>query len=113
MGQTSPVGYLFDLLNLPWLALLFQIVLFGTLIETGAGFVKAAADRFSVTGGQYRTVRRAVITVLVTIAGMAVSSLGLTGLVSRGYGTVCWGFLLLYALPMLVRGRRMLNRRRH
>lgn len=113
VGQTSPVGYLFDLLNLPWLALLFQIVLFGTLIETGAGFVKAAADRFSVTGGQYRTVRRAVITVLVTIAGMAASSLGLTGLVSRGYGTVCWGFLLLYALPMLVRGRRMLNRRRH
>lgn len=108
VGQTSPVGYLFDLLDLPWLELLFQIVLFGTLIETGAGFVKASADRFSASG----VGSRAAVTVLAASAGMAASSLGLTGLVSKGYGTVCWGFLLLYALPMLTRGRRLLARRR-
>ena len=44
----------------------------------------------------------------MTAAGLAASSLGLSELVARGYGTVCWGFLLLFALPMLTRGRRML-----
>lgn len=99
-GAESPVARIFQMLDLPWLEALFKIVLFGTLVETGAGFIKAAADRLE--GGRPR--RRPVIVAAVALAGIAASSLGLTELVSRGYGTVCWGFFALFALPMLTVG---------
>lgn len=36
--------------------------------------------------------------------GVAVSSFGLTGLIAKGYGTICWGFLIVYVIPMLTIG---------
>ena len=41
----TPVTVLFDMLDMKWLYIIFEIVLFGTLIETGTGFIKAVADR--------------------------------------------------------------------
>ena len=35
--------------------------------------------------------------------GVAVSTFGLTGLIAKGYGTICWGFLFVY-VPMLTIG---------
>ena len=32
-----------------WLYVIFEIVLFGTLIETGAGFIKTVDDRIEIT----------------------------------------------------------------
>ena len=34
--------------------------------------------------------------------GVAVSTFGLTGLIAKGYGTICWGFL--FVIPMLTIG---------
>ena len=101
-GAEAPVARIFQMLDLPWLEALFKLVLFGTLIETGAGFVKAAADRLE--RGHPR--RRPAVAAAALLAGIAASSLGLTDLVARGYGTICWGFFLLYALPMLTVGLR-------
>ena len=36
--------------------------------------------------------------------GVAVSTFGLTGLIAKGYGTICWGFLFVYLTPMLAIG---------
>ena len=36
--------------------------------------------------------------------GVAVSTFGLTGLIAKGYGTICWGFLIVYVIPMLTLG---------
>ena len=77
----------------------------GTLVETGAGFIKAVDDRVerSFAGGGRRVPRwlRPAVTFGLTLAGIGVSTFGLTGLIARGYGTICWGFLLTYVLPML------------
>ena len=40
----------------------------------------------------------------LTLIGVAVSTFGLTGLIAKGYGTVCWGFLIVYVIPMLTIG---------
>ena len=47
---------------------------------------------------------RPVIAIGLTLLGVAVSTFGLTGLIAKGYGTVCWGFLIVYVIPMLTIG---------
>ena len=48
----------------------------------------------------------------MTALGICVSTFGLTELIDKGYGAVCYGALLLFALPMLTAGVRMIWRSR-
>ena len=48
--------------------------------------------------------QRPLIAVVFVGVGIAVSTFGLTGLIAKGYGTICWGFLVVYVLPMLTLG---------
>ena len=74
----------------------------------GAGFIKAVDDRIEITsarnGEATPTWVRPVIAIGLTLIGVAVSTFGLTGLIAKGYGTVCWGFLIVYFIPMLTIG---------
>ena len=47
---------------------------------------------------------RPTIAVVSVIIGICISTFGLTGLVAKGYGTICWGFLVIYVIPMLTIG---------
>ena len=109
VAAETPVTVVFDLIDTRWLYILFEIVLFGTLIETGTGFIKAVDDRIEVAvskGGTREVAKwvRPVIVVGMTIIGICVSTFGLTGLIAKGYGTACYGFLIVYAIPMLTIG---------
>ena len=103
-----PVTVIFNVLNMKWLYILFEIVLFGTLIETGTGFIKAVDDRIEVTvaakGGHVPAWVRPAIAVVSVAIGVGVSTFGLTGLIAKGYGTICWGFCAVYVVPMLTIG---------
>lgn len=117
LAAQTPVTVLFDRLELPWLYVLFEIVLFGTLIETAAGFIKALEDRIErtlVRGRSFRSswpwLARPLITGAVTALGICVSTFGLTELIDKGYGLICYGALCLFALPMLTVGVRMIRR---
>ncbi len=105
---TVPINRIFRALQMPWLQVVFQIVLFGTLIETGAGFIKAVTDRFEspYVNGHREVPRwmRPTITVGCVALGIAVSGFGLTELISKGYGTITWGFFVLYVVPILTVG---------
>lgn len=108
VAAETPVTVIFDMLNMKWLYILFEIVLFGTLIETGTGFIKAVTDRIEAAvernGKSTPTWMHPVITVGMTVIGVCVSSFGLTNLIAKGYGTACYGFLILFAIPMLTIG---------
>ncbi len=108
----APVTAIFQRLDLPWLYALFEIVLFGTLVETAAGFIKALEDRLerAFFRGRSFDLARPLITGAVTALGVCVSTFGLTDLIDRGYGAICYGALLFYALPMLTIGVRKLRR---
>lgn len=126
LASETPVTAIFQRLDMPWLYLLFEIVLFVTLIETAAGFIKALEDRIeralfrSCGPGRYPPagtdpsswtwLARPLITGAVTALGICVSTFGLTELIDKGYGAICYGALLLFALPMLTRGVRMIRR---
>ncbi|MDR2528168.1 MAG: hypothetical protein LBD04_03995 [Synergistaceae bacterium] len=107
-SASVPVNYLFEKLNMPWLLYTFQIVLFGTLIETGAGFIKAVTDRLEIKyakeGKHPPVALRPVVTLGCVLLGVAISTFGLTGLIAQGYGTITWGFFILYVAPVLTWG---------
>ena len=96
------------MLDMRWLYILFEIVLFGTLIETGTGFIKATTDRLEVamtnSGKQIPASLHATLVIGLTAIGICISTFGLTNLIAKGYGTACYGFLILFAIPMLTLG---------
>jgi uncharacterized membrane protein YkvI len=107
LGTTVPMNLIFEKINLRWFHIIFMLVLFGTFIETGAGFIKAVTERLE---GQFHTaeVQRKWLTPLVTVVclllGMVISNFGLTGLIAKGYGTITWGFFVVYIIPLLTLG---------
>lgn len=105
---TVPATFLLAKIGSSWLLYAFQIVLFGTLVETGTGLIHAFNERLA---GAFRertklmpewTRPLVAITALVAASGLAQA--GLTDLIARGYGTITWGFLLIYVVPVLGRG---------
>lgn len=111
LASETPVYAIFARLRLPWLQALFQIVLFGTLAETAAGFLKALTDRLEGSFLRAPALFRPLAAGAVMALGIGVSAFGLTELVDRGYGAVSCGAACLFALPMLVLGPRKIRAR--
>jgi len=108
VDQPVPANHLLDVLGSRAFQLTFQLVLFGTLVETGAGLIHAVNERIA---GVYeerqqpmpRLLRPAAAVSLLAV-GAALSSFGLVSLIAKGYGTVTWGFLAIFVLPVLTLG---------
>jgi len=115
VGESVPANYLLERLGSRPFQIVFQVVLFGTLIETGAGMIHAVNERLAATRREVGTelpawVRPVVSTALLGLA-LALTPLGLVDLIARGYGTITWAFVLLYVLPVLTLGVWRVRRR--
>ena len=106
--SSTAVSVIFSRLDMNWLFLVFEIVFFGTLIETGSATIKAVADRVEISMSANDKAaskwRIPAVAFIMTIIGVGISAFGLTDLISKGYGTICWGFLIVYVIPMLTIG---------
>ena len=103
-----PINLLFEKLNMPWLYIAFEIVLFGTLIETGMGFVKAVTDRVEVSyqrkGGSVPKWVRPTITIGLVIIGLLISKFGITAIILKGYGALPYAYLITLIIPLFTIG---------
>jgi uncharacterized membrane protein YkvI len=84
-------------------------MLFGTFIETGAGMLQGINERIDAyleekRGRGLGRANHAVIAMAAIGASALLSLLGITVLIARGYGTMAWGFLLVYVIPLLTIG---------
>lgn len=109
-----PANMLLEALGSRTFQIVFQIVLFGTLIETGTGMIHGLNERISQSVQEAgRTlwvwVRPAVATVLLVL-GAVLARFGLIDLIARGYGTLTWVFWLVYLLPLFTVGVWRLTR---
>ena len=108
VSQTIPSNYLLDLLGSRTFQIVFQIVLVGTLIETGAAMIHAVNERIDgVLQEKKQTMpsyARPIVAVLLLVLSTLLARFGLTDLIARGYGTVAWGFLLFFVIPVLTLG---------
>lgn len=105
---TVPATVLLERLGSRPFQIAFQLVLFGTLIETGTGLIHAVNERISGfqsdRGAEMPTWVRPVVALGLLGVGTAVSGFGLTDLVARGYGTFTLGFIAVYVVPVLTLG---------
>ena len=90
------------------LLIIFQIVLFGTLIETGTGFIHAVNERIRSTlearGKNFPSRLRPVVALILLLAGLGISTFGLVTLIEKGYGGISWGFFFVYIIPLITLG---------
>ncbi len=111
---TVPADVLLRLLGSRVFQIAFQVVLFGTLVETGAGLIHAFNERLSGYRSDAGTelprgVRPAVAVALLAL-GTFISRFGLIDLIARGYGTLTIGFIVIYVVPVLTLGVWKLRR---
>ena len=106
--STVPTNYVLTAIGSLPLMYVFQITLFGTLIETGSGFIFAVTERIESVYKQKQEEQPKWIKMTVTIGllifGALIAQFGLIGLIAKGYGTITWGFFLVYVIPIVTIG---------
>ena len=116
VDATVPSNFILEALGSRTFQIAYQVILFGTLIETGTGMIHAVNERLAVTrrergAGMPGWARPVVAAVFLGIA-LSLTPLGLIDLISRGYGTITWGFIVYYVLPVLTIGAWLAFRKR-
>lgn len=108
LDRTVPANALLETLGMRWFQLAFQLALFGTLIETGAGMIHAVNERIAAVYARRKAemparLRTGIGTGLL-VGGALIAQFGLIDLIARGYGTMTWVFLAVYVVPVLTVG---------
>ena len=109
LGESIPANFILGKLNSPIFKMAFQVILLGTFIETGVGFIHGFNERIAgvyLEKGKHmpNTLRLLVALVLFIIAIYFANTIGLVGLIAEGYGTITWGFWLAFVIPVLTYG---------
>lgn len=104
-----PVYEMLGMLGIGALTFAYLVVLFGTFIETGVGDIQGFLERLQSwwgerTGGELAPWFRALVAAVTMILAGALSALGVAELIASGYGTLSWGFMVVYVLPLLTIG---------
>jgi uncharacterized membrane protein YkvI len=108
LGQTVPANYLLTVLGSRGFQFTFQIVLLGTLIETGTGLIHAFNERIAGVYHEKKQnmpgfMRPAIGVTSLTLAAI-VAQFGLIDLIAKGYGTITYGFWAVFLIPVLTVG---------
>jgi uncharacterized membrane protein YkvI len=116
-AETLPSDFLLQRLNLPWFHLLFQLMIFAALLESGTGAVHAINERI---GNAWRRRhgaplgRAARLTIALAILSgcmLLAQRFGLVTLIAKGYRALAAIFLLVYVIPLLTVGLVRLRHR--
>ena len=109
LGQSVPLYWMISALHLPGFTLAYLIVLFGSLFDVGLGFIQSVNERINSWRLERHGVAitrrsRAAIAVICIACSGALSLVGIVPLIGRGYGTMAYAFLVLFAGPLLTIG---------
>lgn len=109
VSEAIPANFVLGQLGMPLFQTFFQIILFGTFIETGTGMIHGFNERIAgMLSERGRTMSRplrlAVAAGLLLGAIFLAEKFGLITLISKGYGLTTWAFWILFLLPILVVG---------
>ena len=108
--ETLPSDFLLRQMTVPGFHILFQVMIFAALLESGAGSVHAINERISgaiESRGRppLSTGARAIIGAVILTGCMFVAGeIGLVDLIASGYRFLAWLFLAVFVLPLLTIG---------
>jgi uncharacterized membrane protein YkvI len=108
-GASVPSSFVLGRLQAPWFEIVFQLVVFGALINTGAPMLHAINERvarvYEERGRTMPQVLRPTLSLSVmALSVFAAAAFGLVGLIARGYGWLTWAFIVLQVIPVLTIG---------
>lgn len=113
--QEIPAVYVLERTRVPALLVVFVIMLFGTLIQTGAGFVHGVNERIRQTlaarDQPFPDRLRPVIAIALLVISLGLAKFGLVTLIARGYGLISWGIFVTYFVPVVTIGLYRVIRR--
>ncbi len=106
--ETLPSDFLLQRLNLPAFHLLFQVMIFMALLESGTGSVHAVNERIDAalrarrgtTLG--RCVRLSVALCILMVCMLLAERFGLVALIAKGYRALAAIFLIVYVTPLML-----------
>ncbi|WP_321393945.1 hypothetical protein [Emcibacter sp.] len=104
-----PLTHILGKLDVPWFSLVFQIVIFGTFIQTGTALIHMLNERIDHTLQEQNKKMpqnlRPVIALAVSGAAVFLAAkVGIIDLIAQGYGLLTWGFLAAYIVPIMTVG---------
>ncbi len=106
--QEIPAVYVLEQARVPALLVVFVIMLFGTLIQTGTGFIHGVNERIQHTlaarGKEFPDWQRPVIAIVLLVLSLGLAKFGIIALVARGYGLISWGIFAIYFVPLVTVG---------
>jgi len=106
--QQVPASYLIEVLGSTSFQLIFQIVLLGTLIESGTGVIHAFNERVASVFAEKKKLMpsylRPLVAIFLLVLAASVAPFGLKKLIAWGYGSAAWGVLFCYVFPALTVG---------
>ena len=117
-NETLPSDFLLARLDQPVFHLLFQLMIFSALLESGTGAVHAINERVAKAwqvrrGATLSNRARLGIALALLIGCMFLADrFGLVALIANGYRALAYIFLAVYVLPLMTLGLwRLLHRR--
>jgi len=109
-AETLPSDFLLRQMTVPGFHILFQVMIFAALLESGAGAVHAINERISgavesrgrdaLSTGSRAIIATAILTVCMFVAG----EIGLVDLIASGYRFLAWLFLAVFVVPLITIG---------
>jgi len=116
LPQEVPAVFVLHKIGFPILLIVFQIVLFGTLIETGTGFIHAVNERIQSSlrarGKEMPRLLRPLVALILLLCGLGFSTFGLIALIAKGYGALSWGVFLVFIVPLMTIGLYKITKRK-
>ncbi len=116
VAQEIPAVFVLEQARAPALLAVFVLMLFGTLVQTGVGFIHGVNERIRRTleerGRRLPDWQRPVIAAVLLLASLGLARFGIIALVARGYGLISWGIFAIYFVPLVTVGLAKIARRR-
>ena len=102
-----PSDFLLMKIGLPLLRMLFQVMVFFALLESGCGAVHAIMERlrhaFRGRGKDLSLTVRMITTLAVLLLSvLGAQRIGLVNLIAKGYGLMSWIMIAVFIVPLLV-----------
>ena len=109
LTSAVPVNDILGAMQMPLLLIIFNVVIFGTFIETGTALLHAVNERIAgvyISAGRKLPgyMRPTVAVVLLVLSIFVGEKVGLINLIANGYGTLTYVFLVIFILPLFTVG---------